>query len=62
MNNIEHTIEVFSSSKKMVGHVPEPLAKILFPLTKCSKILEIKVENRRKESCSLRYLGIERRH
>ena len=32
---------VFSVSKKMVG--PESLAKILFPLMKCQKILEIKV-------------------
>ena len=28
----------------MVGHIPEPLAKILFPLMKCWKILETKVE------------------
>ena len=28
----------------MVGHVPEPLSKIFFPLMKCLKILEIKVE------------------
>ena len=28
----------------MIGHISEPLAKILFPLMKCCKILEIKVE------------------
>ena len=39
-----NAIAVFSSSNKMVGHIPEPVAKILFPRTKCWKILEIKVE------------------
>ena len=37
-------IAVFSSSKKMICHIPEPLAKIIFPLMKCWKILEIKIE------------------
>ena len=40
----ENAITVFSSSKKMVGNIPEPLAEILFPLMKCWKMLEIKVE------------------
>ena len=34
----------------MVGHIPEPLAKILFPLMKCCKMLEIKVEKRGKRA------------
>ena len=29
----ENAIAVFSSNKKMVGHILEPLAKILFPLS-----------------------------
>ena len=29
-----NAIAVFSSSKKMVGKIPEPLAKILVPLMK----------------------------
>ena len=29
---------------KMVGHIPVPLPKILFPLMKCCKKLKIKVE------------------
>ena len=33
----------------MVGHIGEPLAKILFPLMKYWKILEIKVEKRRRK-------------
>ena len=28
----ENAVAVFSSSKKMLGHILEPLAKILFPL------------------------------
>ena len=40
----ENAIVVFSSSKKIVGHIPELLAKILFLLMKCWKIFEIKVE------------------
>ena len=28
----------------MIGHIPEPQAKILFPVMKCWKILEIKIE------------------
>ena len=35
----ENAIAVFSSSKKMVGHTPEILAKIIFPIMKGSKIL-----------------------
>ena len=40
----KNAIAVFSSSKKMVGHIPEPLPKTLSPIMKCWKILEIKVE------------------
>ena len=42
--NSENALAVFSNSKKMVCRTPEPLAKILFPLIKRWKILEIKVE------------------
>ena len=41
---IENTIVVFSSSKKSVGHITKPLAKIVFSQMKCWKILEVKVE------------------
>ena len=36
----------------MIGQIPEPLAKILFPLMKCWKILEIKIEISGKKNSS----------
>ena len=41
--NSENALAVFSNSKK-ICRIPDPLAKILFPLIKRWKILEIKVE------------------
>ena len=39
----ENAIAIFSSCKKMVGHILEQFAKIIFPLMKCWKILGIKI-------------------
>ena len=40
--NIVRTLSQYFQA--VVGHIPELLAKILFPLMKCWKIFEIKVE------------------
>ena len=39
---------MYSNRKKMVGHVPERLDKILFPLFKIEKTLDIRVVGRRE--------------
>ena len=41
----------------MVSHIPEPLAKIIFPLMKCWEILEIKVEISVARELLLKVLG-----
>ena len=53
----ENAIAVLSSCKKVVGHIPKPLAKILFPRMTYWRTLQLKVEYQEKRALLLKTLG-----